>query len=206
MVRTLTVLLVMGAIVTSSSAQLVPPEPTPSTSAAESDVLPVTDDEDGVGALDPCRSVKDGSLFKPLGEIKTRIPTKMDRMPPDCSSEFFTASTPTGSNRFGTDLAYHWQPTNFFHMPTYFDDVPLERYGQTANECLQPFLSGTRFFLQVPILPYKMGVNPPHECISTLGHRPPGDCVPCIKQTLPFEADAVAVQAAATVGFVFLLP
>ena len=206
MARMLTVLVVLGTLCTLSWAQLVPPEPVPSTTASESDVSPDTDDTEGGGILDPCRSVKDGSLFKPVANIKTRIPSHMDRMPPDCSGEFFTASVPTGSNRFGTEMAYHWEPTNFFHMPTYFDDVPLERYGQTKSECLQPFLSGTRFYLQVPILPYKMGVNPPHECISTLGHRPPGDCVPCIKQTLPFEADAVVVQTAATLGFVFLLP
>lgn len=171
------------------SAQPPLPEPTP-------------DNE----PFDACRAVDDASLFKPLGEIRTKIPVDGRRLPPDCSTQFLAAQPGDHGPRFSRDIGYHWLATDFFYMPTYFDDVPLERYGQTKRRFLQPFISGSRLLIQFPALPYKMGVDRPHACITTLGHRPPGNCLPCIKQTLPHSSDATFVQAAATVGLVFLLP
>ena len=150
--------------------------------------------------------MRSGSVFKPLSSIRAVVKDDGLRLPPDCSSLHFTSQSNGSGSRFDTDLVYHWEPTNFFHMPTYFDDVPLERYGQSKSPFLQPLISGTKFVLQVPALPYKIGIDHPHDCITTLGHRPPGDCVPCIRQRLPKEADAAFLQAAATVGLVFLLP
>lgn len=156
--------------------------------------------------FDPCRAVINGTLFKPLTEIKAVVENDGKRLPPDCSVTQFTSQQSGSQAQFYQDTEYHWQPTNFFHMPAYFDDVPLERYGQTKLPRLQPFVSGTKFILQLPALPYKVGIDRPHDCISTLGHRPPGDCVPCIRQRLPKELDASFLQGAATVGLVFLLP
>ena len=164
------------------------------------------DGDDSKERYNACVSLDDGALFKPMTDIRTVAPPASDRMPPDCSSEVFTEVLPGDSPRFSTRTTFHWQPTNFYHMPTYFDDVPLERYGQHRHEKLQPFISGARFVLQLPVIPYKIGVDHPHACISTLGHRPPGDCVPCIKQRIPHEADAAFLQAAAATGLVFLLP
>ncbi len=161
---------------------------------------------DGEATFDACEAVENGAIFKPLSDIKTILASDDEVLPPDCSENFFTEQLAGDSPRFSTQMAYNWEPTNFFHMPTYFDDVPLERYGQHRHPLLQPFISGTRFVLQLPVVPYKMGVDRPHACITTLGHLPPGDCVPCIRQRIPLEADAATVQAAATVGLVFLLP
>ena len=161
---------------------------------------------EGTRTIDPCEAVDEGALFKPLAEIRTVLVDDGKRMPPDCSNQFFTEELAGDAPRFTVQSQFHWEPTNFFHMPTYFDDVPLERYGQHYHERLQPFISGARFVLQLPVLPYKMGVDRPHACITTLGHRPPGDCVPCIRQRLPLEADAALLQAAATVGLAFVLP
>lgn len=156
--------------------------------------------------FDPCETVTDGSAFKPLSAIKSMLPDDGKRLPQDCSTKHFTQQLPGTESRFHRDVAFHWQPTDFFHMPAYFDDVPLERYGQSRWPCLQPAVSGAKFLLQVPAVPYKIGVNRPHECITTLGHRPPGDCVPCIRQRLPKELDAAFLQGAAATGLVFLLP
>lgn len=160
--------------------------------------------------FNPCQAVEqalaDGSLFKPLAEIKSVLSTDGQRMPQDCSVLQFVSQVSGSESRFYRDIDYYWRPTDFFHMPAYFDDVPLERYGQTKFPRLQPVVSGTKFILQLPVVPYKIGVDRPHDCISTLGHRPPGDCVPCIRQRLPKELDAAFLQAASTVGLVFLLP
>lgn len=164
------------------------------------------EDKDADKPFNACQAVADGSLFKPMSDIRTVLSNDGKRMPPDCAQEFFVEEYAGDSPRFTTLTTYNWEPTNFFHMPTYFDDVPLERYGQFRHEKLQPFVSGARFVFQLPVVPYRVGIDRPHACISTLGHRPPGDCVPCIKQRIPLETDAAFLQAAATVGLVFLLP
>jgi len=156
--------------------------------------------------FNPCQAVENLTLFKPLGEIRTNLTNDGLRLPPDCSESFFGQVSAGGSIRFAASKVYTWQPTNFFHMPAYFDDVPLERYGQTRHPHIQPLFSGTKFFLQLLAIPYKMGVNRPHDCVTTLGHQPPGNCVPCLKQSLPHEAAATFIEAAAAVGVVFLLP
>ncbi len=156
--------------------------------------------------FDPCLALRGELLFKPLRDIEARMPSDDNRLPPDCSGPYFQSRTTGDTRRFDTITSMHWQPTNFFHMPAYFDNVPLERYGQTKHPRLEPVLSGVKFALALPILPYKMGVDRPHDCVTTLGHLPPGDCVPCIKQTLPLEFDAAFLEAATAVGLVFLLP
>ena len=41
-------------------------------------------------------------------------------------------------------IHYCWEPTNLYHNPIYFEDVPLERYGHTRHFILiQPFYSVT---------------------------------------------------------------
>lgn len=155
--------------------------------------------------FDPCKAVGDSDLFKPMTEISAKLELDDERMPPDCASSLFAKRVDWGK-RDRNEKYYAWEPTNFFHRPLYFDDVPLERYGQSKCPPLQPIASGARFFLTLPILPYKFGVDRPHDCVTTLGHRPPGSCVPCIKQTIPYETDAALLQAATTLGLVLVLP
>ena len=148
---------------------------------------------------DPCRT-DSGALFKPLGEIRSVLSDDGLQLPPDCSGSRFNSTLGGADERFASDTDFHWQPTDFFHMPVYLDDVPLERYGQSKSPHFQPVISGVKLGLQLPVLPYKMGVDRPHECISTLGHRPPGSCVPCIRQRLPKSAKGALMQAGAVVG------
>jgi hypothetical protein len=155
---------------------------------------------------DPCQALENDTLFRPLKDIKTGIPRDGKRLPPDCTVGYSVGTVSGNQPRAKVITPFSWQATDFFHWPLYFDDQPLERYGQTKHPMLQPAVSGAKFFLTLPILPYKMGVDRPHDCISTLGHQPPGSCVPCIKQTIPLEADAAFFEAAAAVGLVLLLP
>lgn len=187
MKRTLTTLLLIGA-------------------AFVGHVYAQDDDAFGNRLFNPCEDVEGASMFKPLSEIRAVLQEDGDRLPPDCSSLYFTEKSAGDAPRFESDIAYHWMPTNFFHMPAYFDDVPLERYGQSCIPLLQPAITGAKFYLQVPAIPYKMGIDAPHSCVTTLGHRPPGNCVPCIRQTLPFQADAALIQGATAVGLAVLLP
>lgn len=104
------------------------------------------------------------------------------------------------------DQMFQWSATQFCHQPLYFEEVNLERYGYQCNPVLQPLVSGAHFFLTVPALPYKMTVNPPRECVYTLGYYRPGDRVPWQRNFLPWDTRAAAVQAGVAVGLVFLIP
>ena len=76
--------------------------------------------------------------------------------------------------------------------------------GQT--HLLQPVVSGLKFYATVPILPYKMGLDHPHEHIHTLGYQRAGNCACPVKERLPFSWKGAAWEAAAATGFVFLFP
>ena len=146
------------------------------------------------------------SQFRDLSEITVGMQLEGKTLPPDCSQNVFQGEQASVPLR-DTFVNFQWAPMNFFHRPLYFEDVPLERYGQSVCPHWQPVISGGRFFLTLPILPYKMGADHPHECVTTLGYRRPGICAPCVMQVPPpLEWDAALLQAGTTVGLVFLLP
>jgi hypothetical protein len=99
-----------------------------------------------------------------------------------------------------------WQASGLCHKPAYFEDVHLERYGHSWGPYVQPLMSGAHFFLNVPILPYKMGLYPPNECIYTLGYYRPGSCAPYMLDPLPLSVRAALAQGGAAVGMAYLLP
>ncbi|MEZ6063874.1 MAG: hypothetical protein R3C19_26300 [Planctomycetaceae bacterium] len=94
------------------------------------------------------------------------------------------------------------------YRPLYFEDPNLERCGQ-AHGCLTELVSIAHFAGRIPVLPYMMVAEPPHDCVAA---KP--DCPMCSSFgpdayfPRPDEVDlgGVAVQAAATVGLIFLLP
>ena len=49
-----------------------------------------------------------------------------------------------GQRAFG-QINYHWEPSNLYHLPIYFEDFCLERYGHTRHYLIQPFVSGGLF-------------------------------------------------------------
>ena len=102
-----------------------------------------------------------------------------------------------------------WNPNRKFwaaaatcHMPLYFQDASLERYGYSMeqrigpvgrffsypiddprqskqrNQLLQPFSSLGLFAIQIAFLPYNLIMDPPWEAEYDLGYYRPGDRVP----------------------------
>jgi len=147
--------------------------------------------------------------FKPLARIRAELPSDRGLLPEDCSAAVFDASNsqaePLTARPWGC-TEFHWAPTNLAHQPLYFDDIPLERYGQTCSPILQPVLSGVHFFSVFPLIPYKIGVDCPYERVYTLGYYRPGSDAPCIRQRLPWELDAAAIEAGTVAGLILLLP
>ncbi len=75
-----------------------------------------------------------------------------------------------------TLLTFTWKASALCHKPLYFEEVQLERYGHSAGPIAQPVISGAHFFANIAILPYKMGIHPPTECMYALGYYRPGSC------------------------------
>lgn len=98
-----------------------------------------------------------------------------------------------------------WTASALCHKPLYFEEVQLERYGHTAG-FLQPALSGAHFFVNIAILPYRMGINPPNECQYALGYYRPGSCAPWMVPPIPLSVRGAATQAAAVGIIAPLIP
>ena len=147
---------------------------------------------------------------KSLDQIPLDVRPSQGRLPTDQSGNLMSPADPATASRPGTrdesDLMFYWVASEAAHQPLYFDDQPLERYGQTVSRIAQPVLSGVRFFGTLPIIPYKIGHERTHDCVSTLGYHRVGTCAPPTRERLPVRLDASLFEAGTWVGFIFLLP
>ena len=103
-------------------------------------------------------------------------------------------------------VTYLWKASAVCHKPLYFEQVAAERYGHSAGPVLQPLISGAHFFTSVVVLPYKMGLRTPNECVYVLGYYRPGNCAPRMLPGIPFSPRAGLFQAGAVVGLAAALP
>lgn len=99
-----------------------------------------------------------------------------------------------------------WKASNLVHNPLYFEEVNLERYGQTVGPVLEPVISSAHFFANIAVLPYKMGVHLPYECQYPLGYYRPGDCAPWIIPPVPLSLRGALFQAGAVAGTFWAIP
>jgi len=143
--------------------------------------------------------------FRDYERISIDIKLPDESLPNDYSQRIF--ETTELDHRATSAISYfYWNAPEIWYHPLYFDDVQLERYGQTPCPRLQPFLSAAHFFGTVPILPYKMGIDPPCGYVTNLGYYRPGSPTPCIGRRLPLEADAAFYETSTALGLIFLLP
>jgi hypothetical protein len=145
-----------------------------------------------------CPSPKD---LKHIRDLTTNIAPSEGELPQDC---------PLGDETFGgrcfAPITYTWTASQLCHKPLYFEDVQLERYGHMAGPWVQPFASAANFFLTFPILPYKIGLELPNECIYTLGYYRPGDCAPYLFDPLPISVRGLFFESGAWVAGCALFP
>ena len=99
-----------------------------------------------------------------------------------------------------------WKASGLCHKPLYFEEVQLERYGHSAGPIAQPILSGAHFFASVVALPYKMGINPPHECRYALGYYRVGNCAPYLVPPIPLSLRGALAETGAVLGLVYTVP
>ena len=91
------------------------------------------------------------------------------------------------------------------YQPLYFEDPNMERCGETGG-CLTEVKSIAHFAGRIPLLPYMMASDSPHKRVRALP-----DCPTCQQfgpdAYLPKPTvKAIAVQAAATVGAIYVIP
>ncbi len=125
----------------------------------------------------------------------------IDRLPP-------SQPLPVGETRSGGwDLqAKQWVPGGFCHQPLYFEDPMLERHGHSRFPCVQPVLSGIRFFGTVPILPYLATLRHPLDDVHTLGAYQPGTAAPVLRYRAHYDPIALRNQFLAMAGTAVAVP
>ncbi|MFM8219723.1 MAG: hypothetical protein ACKOJF_12480, partial [Planctomycetaceae bacterium] len=109
----------------------------------------------------------------------------------------------TGRRNF-QQVNYCWEPSNLYHLPIYFEDFCLERYGHTRHYLLQPVVSNGLFAAQLLGLPYQMTIDPICKKRYVLGWYRPGSYVPFTYHQVPWNTEAAVVQGAAVTGGYFL--
>ncbi|NOZ40156.1 MAG: hypothetical protein GXP24_08015 [Planctomycetes bacterium] len=103
-------------------------------------------------------------------------------------------------------ITYNWKAAALCHKPLYFEQVQLERYGHSWGPYVQPIMSGAHFFGTIPVLPYKMGIRTPNECVYTLGYYRPGSCAPYMIDPIPFTWRAALFEGGVATGISFVIP
>ena len=139
--------------------------------------------------------------LKPINAITNKINPEPGIFPPECD-----LGNPPYRPRAYTQMCYTWKASNLCHKPLYFEDVDLERYGHQWPTPLQPFISAAHFFVSFAILPYKMGIDTPNECVYSLGYYRPGSCAPYHINGFPLSARGALFQATEVLALVYILP
>ncbi len=148
--------------------------------------------------VDECPDPKSLPLIK---DLSYKVEPKPGQFPESCPlpDEVYVRKMPT-------PITFTWKASNLCYKPLYFEDVQLERYGNSFCPLLQPAISRARFWLTIPILPYLMGVNPPNECVYDLGYYRPGNCAPYMLNPIPISLRGALMEAGVIVGGCYLYP
>lgn len=93
----------------------------------------------------------------------------------------------------------------FRHQPLYFEDPNLERCGESYG-CLTEAVSIAHFAGRIPLLPYMMASDNPHKTVRGLRDCPTGSSFGPNAYLPRPTVKAVAVEAAAVTGFIFVIP
>ena len=160
---------------------------------------------DGVKAKESCEKSLQNLRAYTVDKVNLAISirgTEGEDFPFECSIDDGTMH----GGRCWDQTTYMWKASALCHKPLYFEDEQLERYGHSFSPCFQPFISGAHFFCHVPVLPYCMGVEPPCECVYSLGHYRPGSCAPYMCNPIPLSARGALFQAGAVTGVAAALP
>lgn len=113
---------------------------------------------------------------------------------------------PNGMLRGASYKSVRWRPSLIQHYPLYFEEAMLERHGHDRWGYLQPFASGFRFYSTIALSPYLKTLQSPCECRYAFGHYRAGNCVPVLKDHVPYDKHAAAVETLSLASLFWAAP
>jgi len=155
----------------------------------------------------PARSPAELPKITEIRAVRAVLSENLERQTPESSPQTFVElGDQPYTPRVMPDTEYHWEPTNAFSNPIYFEDPVLERYGHTFHPLIQAPVSIGKFGVQLVGLPYQVGLHHPQKKLYHLGWYNAGDYVPYRIHQIPWNARAAAHQAALVLGVGALTP
>jgi hypothetical protein len=122
------------------------------------------------------------NFMRPMSEVSIDIRETNVRLPRDRSTELqnyvMNDWTVTGS----PELAFWWAAPDIRYGQLYFENVALERYGQTCGPYKQVFASAGHLFCSVWAVPFQMWTAPAGSCDTPLGYCRPGSATGLYRQ------------------------
>jgi len=166
-------------------------------------------EKENTGYEKDCQVSREYVLDRKLADISLNITVTGkpgEDFPISCDIE--TDKIPLNQYRIGSQepLNFTWTASGVCHKPLYFEEVQAERYGHTLGYFNQPFLSAAHFFCNTAVLPYKMGMRPPQECVYPLGRYRSGGYAPQYIPAVPISIRGGLLQAGGVLAAVFVLP
>lgn len=126
----------------------------------------------------PARPVFGPWPKKGIRGIGIDIREKNLNAPEDVSSQLVNGSASNWNQFVPAPKVFAWAAPDIRYQPLYFEDVALERYGQTAPPYQQSLSSGFHFFKSFVTLPRQMIIDHPKSCDHPLGFCRPGNKTP----------------------------
>lgn len=145
------------------------------------DELDLSGDEESADELD--YDEDDSPLARPeigpwpkksIQEVRFDLAEHGAEAPEDRANKLFESSRRFDGNIAASEKVFAWAAPNINYQPLYFEDVALERYGQTKGLVKQPFVSAGKFLADRLFLGARALRVCPHSCDSPLGFCRPG--------------------------------
>ena len=99
-------------------------------------------------------------------------------VPEDVSHQLISSNRSDWTQFHPNHKVFAWAAPDIRYQPLYFEDVALERYGQTAGPHVQCYISAINFFADFVLLPHQMRHDCPGSCDHPLGFCRPGNTTP----------------------------
>ena len=119
-----------------------------------------------------------------INEIRPTVKDDDPVVPQDYSYLLTERAGPDWFTAPNGEKVFAWVAPNIRYQPLYFQNVALERYGQTYGGVKQIGASGLHFFTSFCRLPYAVLVDHPRSCEYPLGYCRPGNPAPLTHQKL----------------------
>ena len=114
---------------------------------------------------------------KSMQELSADVRDFHGKVPADESGALIASTQRFYRGTAKTEKVFAWAAPKIRYQPLYFEDVQLERYGQTKGLVKQPLVSGFKFFRDAALLPVNASIDCPRSCDGPLGFCRPGS--PC---------------------------